>query len=97
MDKELRAACEQYLSYEDHPTFTNELENLLENGDESELHDRFYTQLAFGTGGIRGKIGAGFNRMNPYMVKRATQGFANYIKQQNFSRPSAFRNFLNLL
>lgn len=48
-------------------------------GDEAEIEDRFYRQLAFGTGGLRGVIGAGTNRMNIYTVRQATQGLANYI------------------
>ena len=52
-------------------------------GDEKEIEDRFYKDLSFGTGGLRGVIGAGTNRMNVYTVTRATQGLANYIKKQN--------------
>ncbi len=51
-------------------------------GDEKEIEDRFYKDLAFGTGGLRGVIGAGTNRMNIYTVRKATQGLANYIKKQ---------------
>ena len=47
--------------------------------DEEEIEDRFYKDLEFGTGGMRGKIGAGTNRMNKYIVRRATQGLANYL------------------
>ena len=47
--------------------------------DEKEIEDRFYRQLEFGTGGLRGMIGAGTNRMNIYTVRQATQGLANYI------------------
>ena len=47
--------------------------------DEEEIEDRFYKDLDFGTGGLRGKIGAGTNRMNQYTVRKATQGLANYI------------------
>lgn len=50
--------------------------------DEAEIEDRFYRDLAFGTGGLRGVIGAGTNRMNFYTVRKATQGLANYIKKQ---------------
>ena len=50
--------------------------------DEKEIQDRFYKDLAFGTGGLRGVIGAGTNRMNIYTVRKATQGLANYIKKQ---------------
>lgn len=49
--------------------------------DEGEIEDRFYKDLAFGTGGLRGVIGAGTNRMNIYTVRRATQGLANYINK----------------
>lgn len=53
---------------------------LVEN--EKELIDAFYTNLSFGTGGLRGLMGVGTNRMNQYTVKAATQGLANYIKKQ---------------
>ncbi len=51
-------------------------------GDEKEIEDRFYKELEFGTGGLRGVIGAGTNRMNIYTVRKATQGLANYIISQ---------------
>ncbi len=51
-------------------------------GNEAEITDRFYRQLEFGTGGLRGVIGAGTNRMNIYTVRQATQGLANYILSQ---------------
>lgn len=51
-------------------------------GDEKEIEDRFYKELEFGTGGLRGVIGAGTNRMNIYTVRKATQGLANYIIKQ---------------
>ena len=50
--------------------------------NEAEIEDRFYKELEFGTGGLRGVIGAGTNRMNIYTVRKATQGLANYIKKQ---------------
>ncbi len=49
------------------------------DGNEKEIEDRFYKELEFGTGGLRGVIGAGTNRMNIYTVRKATQGLANYI------------------
>ncbi len=52
-------------------------------GNEKEIEDRFYKDLEFGTGGLRGVIGAGTNRMNIYTVRKATQGLANYIIKQN--------------
>ena len=51
-------------------------------GDENEIKERFYMDLEFGTAGLRGVIGAGINRMNIYVVRRATQGLANYIIKQ---------------
>lgn len=53
----------------------------------AEIDDRFYRELEFGTGGLRGVMGAGTNRMNRYMIGRATQGFANYLLR-NFESPS---------
>lgn len=50
--------------------------------DEKEIEERFYKELEFGTGGLRGVIGAGTNRMNVYTVRKATQGLANYILKQ---------------
>ena len=57
-----------------------ELENI--KGNEKEIEDRFYKELEFGTAGLRGIIGAGTNRMNKYIVGKATQGLANYILKQ---------------
>jgi phosphoglucomutase len=54
-----------------------ELEAIKDN--ETEIEDRFYKNLEFGTGGMRGKMGAGTNRINKYVVRKATQGLANYI------------------
>ena len=51
--------------------------------DENEIKERFYTELEFGTAGLRGSIGAGTNRMNVYTVRKATQGLANYIAAVN--------------
>ena len=51
-------------------------------GDENEIKERFYMDLEFGTAGLRGVIGAGINRMNIYVARRATQGLANYIIKQ---------------
>ena len=58
----------------------SELKSL--EGNEDEIFDRFYRELEFGTGGLRGVIGAGTNRMNFYTVGKATQGLANYINKQ---------------
>lgn len=51
--------------------------------DDNEIKERFYADLAFGTAGLRGIIGAGINRMNIYVVRKATQGLADYILEQN--------------
>jgi len=56
--------------------FRAELESL--KGNEKEIEERFYMDLAFGTGGMRGIIGAGTNRMNEYVIRKASQGFANF-------------------
>ena len=58
----------------------DELRAIADN--EKEIEDRFYKELEFGTGGLRGVIGAGTNRMNIYTVRKATQGLANYIVSQ---------------
>ena len=58
----------------------NELLSLKNN--DAEIEDRFYKDLSFGTGGLRGIIGAGTNRMNVYTVRKATQGLANFIKME---------------
>ena len=55
--------------------------------DEKEIEDRFYKELEFGTGGLRGIIGAGTNRMNIYTVSKASQGFANFLNS-NYNKPS---------
>ena len=50
--------------------------------NENEIKERFFCELSFGTGGLRGVIGAGINRINKYIVRKTTQGYANYIKSQ---------------
>lgn len=57
------------------------------SGNEAAITDRFYRDLEFGTGGLRGVLGAGSNRMNIYTVAKATQGYANYLCQ-HFDKPS---------
>ena len=59
---------------------TEELERIKEN--EKDIYERFYTELKFGTAGLRGVIGAGTNRMNIYTVRRATQGLANFLNKK---------------
>lgn len=55
--------------------------------DDAKIEDAFYRDLDFGTGGLRGVIGAGTNRMNIYTVAKASQGLADYLKK-NFAEPS---------
>ncbi|MEY2988267.1 MAG: hypothetical protein RJB13_1788 [Pseudomonadota bacterium] len=59
-----------------------EIEQLIATQEIDELRDRFWRELEFGTGGLRGVVGAGSNRMNGPIVRKATQGFANYILKQ---------------
>ena len=70
----------------DDADLTRELESI--GGKPEEISDRFYRNLEFGTGGLRGVIGAGTNRMNVYTVRKATQGLANYLNRHGKS-PSA--------
>ncbi|MBR6316261.1 MAG: phospho-sugar mutase [Lachnospiraceae bacterium] len=74
---------ESYRFWRTDPYFDEETKAELASiaGDEKEIEDRFYRDLEFGTGGLRGVIGAGTNRMNVYTVRKATQGLANYIIQ----------------
>ncbi|MBQ9437444.1 MAG: phospho-sugar mutase [Lachnospiraceae bacterium] len=76
---------ERYEEWLADPVFDAETKKELESikGDEGEIEDRFYKDLEFGTGGLRGIIGAGTNRMNIYTVRKATQGLANYIIKNN--------------
>lgn len=65
----------------------SKIQQLIDEGKETELTDSFYKDLEFGTGGMRGEMGVGSNRMNKYTVGSATQGFANYLKA-NFTGES---------
>ena len=58
-------------------------------GDNDAIADRFYRDLAFGTGGLRGVIGAGTNRMNLYTVRKATQGLADYLNASGLPKKVA--------
>ena len=79
-------AMERFEQWCNNPYFDQatraELRALAEAGDTKEIEDRFYRDLAFGTGGLRGILGAGSNRMNLYTVRKATQGLANFILKQ---------------
>jgi phosphoglucomutase len=82
-NRELIKQCEERAQQWLTPAFDeetrNEVKAMLEAEDKSALIDAFYQNLEFGTGGLRGVMGAGTNRMNKYIVGMATQGFANYI------------------
>ena len=75
---------EQYEFWLNDPYFdeATKQELLAIKDNEKEIEERFYKELEFGTGGLRGIIGAGTNRMNMYTVRKATQGLANYIIKQ---------------
>ncbi len=82
-NEQLIAQCEavakQWLSPSFDEETRKEVQAMLDNPDKTALIDAFYQNLEFGTGGLRGIMGAGTNRMNKYIVGMATQGFANYI------------------
>jgi phosphoglucomutase len=77
---------EKYLKWKNYP-LEDDLNKELDMLNESEIIDAFFTDLAFGTGGLRGVIGVGTNRMNVYTVKRASEGLAQYLLK-NFDTPS---------
>ena len=76
--EEIKKRAEAYIRQEKDADFRSEVEELLKKGDMNELTERFYQSLEFGTGGLRGIIGGGTNRMNTLMIHKATQGLANY-------------------
>ena len=82
-NSQLIAQCEEKAKQWLSPAFDEEtrkqVQEMLDNEDKTALVDAFYQNLEFGTGGLRGIMGAGTNRMNKYIVGMATQGFANYL------------------
>ena len=78
-------AKKRYEDWLENPYFDENTKNELRRiaDDEKEIEERFYKELEFGTGGLRGIIGAGTNRMNIYTVRKATQGLANFILKEN--------------
>ncbi len=76
---------ETYQEWLTNPYFDEDTKKELKaiENDDNEIKERFYADLAFGTAGLRGIIGAGINRMNIYVVRKATQGLADYILEQN--------------
>lgn len=87
-NSELIALCESKAKQWLTPVFDTDtqksVKEMLDNSDKTDLIESFYKNLEFGTGGLRGIMGAGSNRMNIYTVGMATQGFANYLKK-NFT------------
>jgi len=80
MDKsEILKRAKDYIAEEKDERFSKEIEDLIAKEDYAELEDRFYQTLEFGTGGLRGIMGGGTNRMNTLEINKATQGLANYV------------------
>ena len=79
--KEVKAKAEKWLSPQYDEETRKAVQAMLDNTDPSALVDAFYKDLEFGTGGLRGIMGAGSNRMNIYTVGAATQGLANYLNE----------------
>ena len=80
MDAKIQSKINEWLSG-NYDEATKDQILLLQKEDEAQLEDAFYRDLEFGTGGLRGLMGVGTNRMNSYTVGMATQGYANYLKQ----------------
>lgn len=81
-DQETQQRIQQWTSNEYDPETIAEVKKLIDQNEETELLDSFYKELEFGTGGLRGIMGVGSNRMNKYTIGKATQGLANYLKKQ---------------
>lgn len=82
LDKDTQARIDSWLSSEYDKDTVSQVQKLVDNKEETELLDSFYKELEFGTGGLRGIMGVGSNRMNKYTIGKATQGLANYLKKQ---------------
>ncbi len=83
MNDEIKRRIEHYKKHENDACFLQELEDVLTQGDEKEILDRFYTTLEFGTGGIRGIVGAGSNRLNSLVVRTIATGWAQYLHERH--------------
>ena len=88
LSNETLQRIQQWLSSALDEASCREVQRLLDRGEEAELEDRFGREMEFGTGGLRGVMAAGTNRMNTYTVACAIQGLANYIRAQKLRRPS---------
>ncbi|MEO9967791.1 MAG: phospho-sugar mutase [Reichenbachiella sp.] len=82
MDENIKSVVDKWLNSNIDESDKESIKALIESGNDTELTDSFYRELEFGTGGLRGIMGIGSNRMNKYTVGSATQGLANYIKGQ---------------
>ncbi|MGL5787440.1 MAG: phospho-sugar mutase [Bacteroidales bacterium] len=80
--KEVTSKAQQWMSEAYDEVTRKEVQRMIESEDNTELVESFYKDLEFGTGGLRGIMGAGSNRMNIYTVGAATQGLANYLKKE---------------
>lgn len=74
---------QRYLNWLNEPTLSKEEKDILKNLSSSEIEEAFYQDLSFGTGGIRGVLGLGTNRMNIYIIRKATFGFGRYLLKHN--------------
>ncbi|MDR6197062.1 phospho-sugar mutase [Siphonobacter sp. SORGH_AS_0500] len=81
LDAIIRQKVQNWVSGNYDETTKSAVQKLIDEGNDTELTDAFYKELEFGTGGLRGLIGVGSNRMNRYTVGAATQGLANYLKK----------------
>lgn len=82
LDQETQSRIKQWLTTEYDNETVAKVQQLVDNNEETELLDSFYKELEFGTGGLRGIMGVGSNRINKYTLGKATQGLANYLKKQ---------------
>ena len=88
MEEKVKQQYDRWLSQSGMPAdLAEELKSIA--GDEDAITDRFYRELEFGTGGLRGVIGAGTNRMNVYNIRKATQGLANYLNASDLPKKVA--------
>lgn len=82
LDKDIQKKIEDWLTPSFDERTRQEVQDLIDSNEETELTDSFYKDLEFGTGGLRGIMGVGSNRMNKYTIGKATQGLSNYLKKQ---------------
>src|SRR6188472_2256070 len=81
MDAAIKSKIDTWLSGNFDDATKQEIRKLQGDKNETELTEAFYKNLEFGTGGLRGLMGVGTNRMNKYTIGMATQGYANYLKK----------------